>query len=100
MATMYYDSDADMDQIRRRRVAIIGYGSQGHAHALNLRDSGVTVCVGLQAHSPSAARARHAGLRVAAVEDAAQWADLVMLLVPDTRQPEVYEQSIRPHLGA
>jgi ketol-acid reductoisomerase len=99
MATMYYDSDADLEQIRRRRVAIIGYGSQGHAHALNLRDSGVPVWVGLQAHSPSAERARGAGLRVGAVEDAAQWADVVMLLVPDTRQPEVYEQSIRPHLG-
>jgi ketol-acid reductoisomerase len=98
MATMYYDSDADMDQIRRRRVAIVGYGSQGHAHALNLQDSGVSVCVGLHAGSPSAEQARRAGLRVASVAEAAKWADLVMLLVPDTRQPAVYEQSIRPHL--
>ncbi len=100
MATMYYDKDADLDLIRQRRVAIIGYGSQGHAHALNLKDSGVTVCVGLSSGSRSADKARTAGLRVASVADAAEWADVIMILVPDTRQPSLYEASIRPHLHA
>jgi ketol-acid reductoisomerase len=100
MATMYYDSDANLDLIRQRRVAIIGYGSQGHAHALNLKDSGVNVCVGLAAGSASAEKARSAGVRVATVAEAAEWADTIMILVPDTRQPAVYESSIRPHLRA
>ena len=100
MATMYYDKDADLDLIRQRRVAIIGYGSQGHAHALNLKDSGVNVCVGLAAGSASAEKARSAGVRVATVAEAAEWADTIMILVPDTRQPAVYETSIRPHLRA
>jgi ketol-acid reductoisomerase len=95
---MYYDRDADLASIRRRRVAIVGFGSQGHAHALNLRDSGVDVCVGLHATSASVGRAQAAGLRVAAVAEAAEWGDLIMLLVPDTRQPEVYERAVRPHL--
>jgi ketol-acid reductoisomerase len=100
MATMYYDKDADLDLIRQRRVAIIGYGSQGHAHALNLKDSGVNVCVGLASGSSSAEKARSAGLQVATVAEAAEWADTIMVLVPDTRQPAVYESSIRPHLAA
>jgi ketol-acid reductoisomerase len=100
MATMYYDKDADLDLIRRRKVAIIGYGSQGHAHALNLLESGVSVCVGLASGSASAEKARAAGLRVATVAEAAEWADTVMVLVPDTKQPAVYEASIRPHLRA
>jgi ketol-acid reductoisomerase len=98
MATMYYDKDADLDLIRQRRVAIIGYGSQGHAHALNLRDSGVDVSVGLPAASQSIEKARSAGLRVSQIEQAAEWADVIMMLIPDTRQPRVYESSIRPHL--
>jgi ketol-acid reductoisomerase len=98
MATMYYDKDADAGLIRQRRVAIIGYGSQGHAHALNLKDSGVDVCVGLAAGSTSAEKARATGLRAATVAEAAEWADTIMVLVPDTRQPAVYEASIRPHL--
>ena len=97
MATMYYDSDADLELIRQRRVAIMGFGSQGHAHALNLRDSGVPVCVGLPETSRSVERARQQGLRVATVADAAAWADVVMMLVPDTRQPALYEE-IRAHL--
>jgi ketol-acid reductoisomerase len=100
MATMYYDKDANLDLIRQRRVAIIGYGSQGHAHALNLKDSGVNVCVGLAAGSASAEKARSAGVRVATVAEAAEWADTIMVLVPDTRQPAVYESAIRPHLRA
>jgi ketol-acid reductoisomerase len=100
MATMYYDKDADFDLIRRRRVAIIGYGSQGHAHALNLRDSGVDVCVGLPAASRSVRKAEAEGLRVTGIAEAAEWADVVMLLVPDTRQPAVYESAIRPYLQA
>ena len=97
MATMYYDSDADLELIRQRRVAIMGFGSQGHAHALNLRDSGVPVCVGLPETSRSVKKARQQGLRVATVADAAAWADVIMMLVPDTRQPALYEE-IRAHL--
>jgi ketol-acid reductoisomerase len=100
MATMYYDNDADLSLIRNRRVAIIGYGSQGHAHALNLRDSGASVCVGLAPGSASAEKARSAGLRVTSVAEAAEWADVIMLLVPDTKQPAIYDASIRPHLRA
>jgi ketol-acid reductoisomerase len=100
MATMYYDKDADLSLIRQRRIAIIGYGSQGHAHALNLRDSGANVCVGLAAGSASAEKARSAGLRVSTVAEAAEWADVIMILVPDTKQPAIYEQSIRPYLTA
>jgi ketol-acid reductoisomerase len=100
MATMYYDKDADISLIRQRRIAIIGYGSQGHAHALNLRDSGASVCVGLAAGSASAEKARSAGLRVSSVAEAAEWADVIMVLVPDTKQPAIYESSIRPHLRA
>ena len=102
MATIYYDKDADLEAIRRQRVAVIGFGSQGHAHALNLRDSGVEVRVGARQRdrSLSAARARAVGLRVVSVSDAAEWADTVMLLVPDTSQPSVYDEDIRPHLSA
>jgi ketol-acid reductoisomerase len=95
---MFYDGDADLQLIRRRRVAIIGFGSQGHAHALNLHDSGVTVKVALQPGSASAERARAAGLEVSGVAEAAAWADVIVLLVPDTHQPSVYERFIRPHL--
>jgi ketol-acid reductoisomerase len=98
MATMYYDNDADLNLIRERRVAIIGYGSQGHAHALNLRDSGVNVSVGLPSTSHSIDKAKSAGLRVWDIAQAADWADIIMLLVPDTRQPVVYESAIRPAL--
>jgi ketol-acid reductoisomerase len=100
MATMYYDKDADLELIRRRKVAVIGYGSQGHAHALNLKESGVSVCVGLSSGSASAEKARAADLRVATVAEAAEWADTIMVLVPDTKQPAVYESSIRPYLHA
>jgi ketol-acid reductoisomerase len=100
MATMFYDKDADLDCIRDRRVAVIGFGSQGHAHALNLHDSGVAVRVGLQPDSRSAERARSGGLPVCGVADAARWADVIVLLVPDTQQPALFERVLRPHLTA
>jgi ketol-acid reductoisomerase len=100
MATMFYDKDADIGLIRRRKVAVIGYGSQGHAHSLNLQDSGVDVVVGLPASSKSAEKARSAGVKVLTVSEAAQWADVIMILIPDTRQAKVYEQDIKPHLSA
>ena len=100
MATMFYDKDADIGLIRRRRVAVIGYGSQGHAHSLNLQDSGVDVVVGLPATSKSADKARAAGLKVMTVAEASNWADVIMVLIPDTRQARVYEADIKPHLTA
>ena len=98
MATLYYDKDADMKYLDGKTVAVIGYGSQGHAHALNLRDSGVHVVVGLYEGSNSWAKAQADGLTVKSVDDAAAEADVIMVLIPDTRQPEVYAQSIAPHL--
>jgi ketol-acid reductoisomerase len=100
MATMFYDKDADIELIRGRKVAVIGYGSQGHAHALNLQDSGVDVVVGLQAGSKSAEKARTAGLKVQSVADAAKWADVIMVLIPDQHQARVYRSEIAPHLTA
>ena len=93
-----YDKDADLSLIRGKRVAVIGYGSQGHAHYNNLRDSGVTVVCGLRAGSPSQARMQAAGLECAAVEDAVRGADVVMVLTPDETQPQLYRDSIEPHL--
>ena len=98
MATLYYDKDADLSLIRGKRVGIIGYGSQGHAHALNLADNGVLVKVGLPATSKSLAKAKERGLDVAPVAEVAAWADVIMVLVPDTAQPAVYERDIAPHL--
>ena len=98
MAKMYYDADADLSIVRAKQVGIIGYGSQGHAHALNLKDSGVPVRVGLHATSASRAKAQAAGLTVGDVADVAAWADVIMVLVPDTAQPEIYRDSIAPHL--
>ncbi|MHB1989082.1 MAG: ketol-acid reductoisomerase [Acidimicrobiales bacterium] len=100
MAKLYYEKDADRSLIGSRKVAIIGYGSQGHAHALNLRDSGVDVRVGLRDGSASRAKAEAAGLRVMSVAAAAREADLVMLLLPDTEQAAVYESEIAPNLTA
>ncbi len=97
-ATIYYEADADPTLIRGRKVAVIGYGSQGHAHALNLRDSGVDVRVGLRDGSSSVAKATEAGLRVLPVDQAVAEADVVMVLLPDTEQRSVYEESIAPHL--
>ncbi len=98
MATIYYDKDADLDLIRGKKVAIIGYGSQGHAHALNLKDSGMDVRVGLRADSRSRAKAESDGLQVASVKDVADWADVVMVLAPDTKQPKIFKEEIEPGL--
>ena len=94
---VYYEKDADLGLIRKKKVAIIGYGSQGHAHANNLKDSGVDVVVGLRAGSPSAAKATRAGLTVKPVEEAVKDADLVMILAPDELQAGIYEK-MEPHL--
>src|SRR6516165_1108389 len=99
MAKIFYDKDADLSLIRAKKVAIIGYGSQGHAHALNLKDSGVDVRVGLSATSKSVAKAKAAGLTVSAVAEAAAWADVIMILVPDTTQAKLYREEILPHLS-
>ena len=98
MARVYYDSDADVRALLGRRVAIIGYGSQGHAHALNLRDSGVDVVVGLPAGSRSRVRAEAERLTVLTSSEAASEADVVMILAPDTAQPALFAQDVRPHL--
>jgi ketol-acid reductoisomerase len=98
MAKIFYDKDCDLSLIRAKKVAIIGYGSQGHAHALNLRDSGVEVQVGLAPTSKSVAKAKAAGLKVSSVAEAAAWADVVMLLVPDTTQAKLYTNEVAPHL--
>ena len=99
MATLYYEKDADPSLIQGRKVAILGYGSQGHAHALNLSESGVDVRVGLREGSNSAKKASEAGLRVLSPFDAAKEADVIMVLVPDTEQKKVYEESIAPNLN-
>jgi len=98
MAKMYYDSDADLGLLKGRKVAVIGYGSQGHAHALNLKDSGVDVVVGLPAGSRSRAKAQAAGLAVKTPAEAAAAADVVMILTPDTGQAKLYRDEIAPHL--
>ncbi len=94
----YYDQDADLSIIQSKKVTIIGYGSQGHAHALNLKDSGVEVTVGLREGSSSAVKAKDAGIAVMSVEDASAWADVVMVLAPDEFQAEIYSESIEPNL--
>jgi ketol-acid reductoisomerase len=97
-AKVYYEADADPSIIRGRKVAIIGYGSQGHAHALNLKESGVPVVVGLREGSRSAAKAEAAGLDVKSISDAAKWADVIMMTMPDTEQKETYETHIKQHM--
>ncbi len=98
MANIFYDKDADPNLIKSKKVAIFGYGSQGHAHALNLRDSGVDVVVALRPGSKSWAPAEAHGLTVKEMDQAAEWADTIMLLTPDTTQPEIYAAFIAPHL--
>ncbi|GAB4340836.1 MAG: ketol-acid reductoisomerase [Cyanobacteria bacterium] len=100
MARMYYDNDANLDLLSGKTVAIIGYGSQGHAHALNLKDSGVNVIVGLYEGSQSAPKAKDAGLTVYPVAEAAQKADFIMILMPDEVQKSVYKSEIEPNLSA
>src|SRR5438874_3670297 len=96
--TIYYDDDADLALIEGRKVAVLGYGSQGHAHALDLRSSGVDVRVGLREGSSSWAKAEAAGLKVASIADACDEADVMMVLLPDTEQARVYKESIEPNL--
>ena len=98
MATIYYDSDADPNIIKSKKVAVIGYGSQGHAHAQNLNDNGVKVIVGLHEGSKSIDKAKTDGLEVMSVSEASKWADVIMLLAPDTVQPRIYTESIEPNL--
>ena len=98
MAKTYYDHDADLSLIQAKKVAIIGYGSQGHAHALNLKDSGVQVKVGLAANSKSIAKAQRAGLEVTTVAAAVKWADVVMVLVPDQTAAKLYAEEIGPNI--
>src|SRR5215211_3412275 len=99
-AKVYYEADADRSLIQGRKVAVIGYGSQGHAHALNLRDSGVDVRVGLREGSSSKAKAESEGLKVLSVADASAEADVIMILLPDTEQKRVYDADIAPNLSA
>ena len=95
---IYYDKDADLSLIQGKKVAIIGYGSQGHAHANNLKDSGVEVCVGLRAGSASAKKAENSGITVKSIEDAVAWADLVMILAPDEHQAKLYQTQVEPNI--
>ncbi len=100
MANIYYDSDADLGLLTDKRIAVIGYGSQGHAHALNLQDNGCAVAVGLRKGSRSWEAAERAGLPVMEVAEGAKWADIVMVLVPDPAQPQLYRDAIEPGLKA
>jgi ketol-acid reductoisomerase len=100
MAKTYYDNNADLSLIQSKKVAIIGYGSQGHAHALNLKDSGVQVKVGLAAGSKSIAKAKNAGLEVGTPAEVSKWADVVMILVPDQTQAKLYADEIAPNMTA
>lgn len=98
MAKMYYDNDADLQLLEGKKVAIIGYGSQGHGHALNLKESGIDVVVGLYEGSKSWEVAENDGLQVKTVSEAAEEADIIMILIPDHLQGKVYEKEIKPHL--
>lgn len=98
MAKMYYEKDCDLNYLNGKKIAVIGYGSQGHAHALNLKDSGCEVCVGLREGSKNWAQAEAAGLTVKNVAEAAKWGDIVMMLINDEVQADVYKKDIAPYL--
>src|SRR4029078_352931 len=98
MANIFYDDSADLALIRAKKVAVIGYGSQGHAHALNLRDSGVEVKGGLKGGSKSIAKAEEAGFEVLSAADAAKWADVIVILAPDQHQRGLYAADIKDNL--
>src|ERR1700757_3205114 len=97
---VYYDKDADLKYIKNKKIAVIGFGSQGHAHAMNLADSGCNVVVGLKSTSASVAKAQNAGLRVLSVRQAAEEADIIMILTPDELTPGIYDSDIAPVLKA
>lgn len=97
---VYYEQDADLKHLQGKNIAVLGYGSQGHAHALNLKESGLNVCVGLRPDSSSCAKARENGLDVNTIADAVKWADIVMVLLPDQYQKSIYETEIAPNLEA
>ena len=99
MTTLYYEKDAQPELLKAKKIAVLGYGSQGHAHALNLRDSGFDVRVGLRADSPAVHKAEEAGLRVRTIAEATAEADVIMVLVPDTEQARVYAEEIAPNLA-
>ncbi len=98
MILKYYEEDCNLDLLKDKKIAVIGYGSQGHAHALNLHDSGMNVCVGLRSSSSSCEKAEKAGLKVMSVKDAAMWGDVVMLLVPDETMADLYSEEVEPYL--
>ena len=98
MINMYYEQESDLSYLRGRQLAVLGYGSQGHAHALNLHESGLEVCVGLREGSKSRGAAEKAGLAVKTVAEASAWAHVIMVLLPDQNQKAVYDQDIAPHL--
>ena len=95
---VYYDNDSTLEYLQNKNIAVLGFGSQGHAHSLNLKDSGMNVCVGLRSSSSSWTKAEAAGLAVKNIPDAVKWADVVMILLPDQNQKEVYDKDIAPHL--
>jgi ketol-acid reductoisomerase (EC 1.1.1.86) len=100
MAKMYYEKDADINVLKGKKIAVIGYGSQGHAHSLNMKESGLDVVIGLHAGSKSAEKAKAAGFEVMSVSDAAKASDVIMILIPDEKQKSVYESDIAPNLKA
>lgn len=100
MAKMFYENDTNLELLKGKKVAVIGYGSQGHAHALNLHESGIDVVVGLYEESKSVNKAKEAGLEVLSVKEAAKVADIIMILVPDEKQAKLYKEEIAPNLNA
>jgi len=99
MIKTYYEDDANINYLEGKKIAVIGYGSQGNAHALNLKDSGLNVCVGLRSNSSSIKNAIKDGLEVKTTSEASAWADVIMMLVPDQIQKKVFENEIKPHLS-
>lgn len=95
---VYYDSDANLDLLKNKKIAVLGFGSQGHAHALNLKESGMDVCVGLRSDSPSVEKAKAGGLEVKSVADAVKSSNVIMILLPDQNQKKVYDEEIAPYL--
>jgi ketol-acid reductoisomerase len=95
---VYYDNDSSLEYLQDKKIAVLGFGSQGHAHSLNLKDSGMNVCVGLRSSSSSWAKAEATGLKVKTIPEAVEWADVIMILLPDQNQKEVYDKEIGPHL--